>query len=679
MWARRAAAFEPHDEAMLRRLLSLLERAGESAAALEAYAEFARRLEAEYELSPSAATVEQVERIRREARPGGAAGGASAGAGAAGGVGVAGGAGAGGGPGAAGGAGAAAAPVGSGGPEDAAGIANTTPVSAASDAARVRGAPAEATAADSPGADEARTDGGIAPRPPVAASAPPRGTAGLRRRRWAVVTAGAALVGLLASGAWLVSRDRGDAPAAAASASAPSIAVLPFRNLSGDPARDFFSDGLSEELLNVLAQIPELRVAARTSSFRFRDDQVPVDSIGKLLRVGHVLEGSVRQDGERVRITAQLIDARTGYHVWSRTYDRDLRDIFAVQDEISLAIVNALQVKLSGEQADGPLVRQETADPEAHALVLKGSHMLRTVDRESLAQAAEFFGQAILRDSSYARAHAGLASTLQTQANRRYIPPDEGYARAKAAARRALELDPAQIRAHTVLARIAETVDWDFAAAEEHYRRAAELNPSSTGYLGVRAFLLMRLGRVDEAIAAAVRYTELEPDHSGGYSNLGGVYGYAHRFDRALDAFHSALELDPENPSARLGLALTYSYLGRHEEALRAAELARRQGEGDLYVLSAAGFVLANAGRRAEAEALLRELRARKDASAYLEAGVLAALGRRDEAFARLEAAVARHEDAVPDLGVDPSFDSLRDDPRMAALLRRVGLGEPAR
>jgi TolB-like protein/DNA-binding SARP family transcriptional activator len=628
MWARRAAAFEPHDEAVLRRLLDLLERAGEPAAALEAFAEFERRLEAEYELSPSAATVEQVERIRRQAGSGGHHAEHRVGA-----------------P-----AGPASATV-----QPASGT-------ALPDIPGVVSAAAEPLAPAAPSLEA----------PAAAAPAPPPRRAALSRKRMGAVAA--ALAAVAVSVSWLALRGGGEAPADAAAADAPGIAVLPFRNLSGDPARDYFSDGLSEELLNVLAQIPDLRVAARTSSFRFRDDQVPVDSIGKLLRVSHVLEGSVREDGSRVRITAQLIDAGTGYHLWSRTYDRDRRDVFGVQDEISRAIVAALQVKLTGTHANGSLVKQETTDPEAHALVLKGSHMLRTTDRESLTQAAEFFEQAIDRDSSYARAYAGLATTLQLQAYRRYIPSEDGYARAKAAARRALELDPAQIRAHTVLARIAETVEWDFAAAEEHYRRAAELNPSTPGYLALRAFLLMRLGRVDEAIAMAARYTELEPDHAGGYSNLGGIYGYAHRFERALDAFHSALELDPENPSARLGLALTYSYLGRHEEALRTADIARGRSEGDQAVLSGVGFVLANAGRRAEAEEVLRELRAQEEASAYLEAAVLAGLGRRDEAFARLEEAVARHEAAVPDLGVDPSFDSLRDDPRMASLLRRVGV-----
>ena len=627
LWARRAAGFEPLDEGSLRRLLTILERAGEPAAALETFADFSRRLAKEYGVGPSAATVEQVQRIRAQQRP-----------------------------------------VALSKP------ARRTPVILGEPAAT--GAATESAASDTTDAPEAppprEPSAPTTPQPSGAAasSRPPRGRRGFRP----ALLAGAALLALVAvAGAWLAGRERGGAPQRDARNS-PSIAVLPFANLSGDSSRVYFSDGLAEELLNVLAQIPDLRVAARTSSFRFRGNDVPVDSIGKLLRVGHVLEGSVREDGRRVRITAQLIDTRTGYHLWSQTYDRDMRDLFAVQDEISRAIVKALEVRLADRRPGVPLVRKETVDPEAHALVLKGSHMLRTSDKASFAKAAGFFEQAIRRDSTYARAHAGLALALQLQAYHRFVPVDEGYARARAEAARALELDPAQIRAHTVLARIAEIHDWDFAAAEQHYRRAAELNPSSTAYMGARSFLLMRLGRADEAIELERRYTVAEPDHAGGYNNLGAIYGYARRFERSLDAFHSALELDPDNPSARLGIALTYSYLGRHDDAVRAIDEPRRLRPDDQYMLSAAGFVFARAGRTGDAEEALRRLRAQPDASAYLQAAVLAGLGRRDEAFALLGAAVDRREDAVPDLGIDPSFDTLRDDPRMDALVRRAGL-----
>ena len=610
LWARRAAALEPLDEGTLRRLLTALDRAGEPAAALEAFSDFARRLDREYGVGPSAATLEQVKAIQGRQRP--------------------------------------------------VELAKPAP----SEPDRIS-APFPAPAANDSTTSDASD---VERRPPVLGRA--------RRSRGPLLAAAVLLVGTLAGAAWFATRE--GARDRAAADQVPSIAVLPFANLSGDSTRTWFSDGLAEELLNVLAQLPDVRVASRTSSFRFRGNDVPVDSIGKLLRVRHLLEGSVREDGRRVRITAQLIDTRSGYHLWSQTYDRDAREIFAVQDEISRAIVNALQVKLADRPVGVPLVRQETADPEAHGFVLKGSHMLRTSNRESLVKAAEFFEQAIRLDSAYARAYAGLATVLQNQAYRRYIPVSEGYARAKVMGERALQLDPAQIRAHTTLARIAEIHAWDFAAAEEHYRRAGELNPSIPAYLSPRAFLLMRLGRVDEAIALARRYTEVEPDHAGGYNNLGAIYGYARRFERSLDAFHSAQELSPKDPSARIGLALTYSYLARHDDAVRAIDEERRQRPDDQYVLSTAGYVLARAGRTADAEESLRRLRAQPDASAYLQAVVLTGLGRRDEAFVLLGRAVDRREDAAPDIAIDPSFDSLRGDPRMDALVRRVGLPGPA-
>jgi serine/threonine-protein kinase len=604
LWARRAAALEPLDEGSLRRLMEVLDRAGEPAAALEAFAEFARLLEREYGVGPSAATIDLLKGIQGRQRP----------------------------------------------------VELVRPPAVEPDRIAA-GAFAATASAPRVAARAIAADPGAEP-----ASRRHRVSRGLLASTVLLVVVGAAIT---------IAARRREVPARGEQ---PSIAVLPFENLSGDSARAYFSDGLAEELLNVLSQIPDLRVAARTSSFRFRGNEVPADSIGKLLRVRHLLEGSVREESGRVRITAQLIDTRTGYHVWSRTYDRDVRDVFAVQDEISREIVSSLQVKLGDRAGGGPLVRRETGDPEAYALVLKGSHVLRTSDRESFARAAAFFEQAIRRDPGYGRAYAGLALVLQNQAYRRYIPVEEGYRRAKAVAERALELDPAQIRAHTVLARIAEIHAWDFADAEAHYRLAAELNPAAAPYLAPRAFLLMRLGRADEAIELARRYTEVEPDHAGGFNNLGVLYAFAGRLDRSLDAFHSALELDPQSPSALLGIALTYSYLGRHDDALRAMNQSRHDRPDDQYVLSAAGYVLARMGRRAEAEDALRRLRAQPEASAYLQAVVLAGLGRRDEAFEHLARAVDRREDAAPDLGVDPSLDDLRDDPRMDALLRRAGL-----
>jgi serine/threonine-protein kinase len=628
LWAQRALSFAP-EETAIRRVMVLLERAGEPAAALSAFGDFERRLDAEYGLTPSAETLRIVDALRqpRSHPP-------------------------------------AAAPV---------PVPPPDPMVAAAPLPEVAPPPATAPAPppsvlppDPPRAESQPAASGSAVSA-VSADAPAR-----PRRRWLAYAAAAVAALVLIAGGGALLRGRSAAPAAAP-AQAPAIAVLPFANLSGDPENDYFSDGLSEELLNVLAQLPELRVAARTSSFRYRGNDVPVDSIGRALRVGHVLEGSVRQYGERVRITAQLIETATGFHLWSATYDRELRDVFAIQDEISRAIVRELQVKLTGPRAGRSLARQETADPEAHALVLKGQYVQGQVTRESAAQAAAFFEQAVQRDPRYGRAYALLASAVQTQAYRRYVPPDEAYARATSLARRALALDSTLLPAHATLARIAELHEWDFERAEAHYRRATELNPNANLGYTPRAFLLMRLGRTDEAVVAARRSAELAPDRPNTHNNLGAIYGFAGRYADAVQAFHAARALDRDNPSAAIGLALTHTYVGRHTEALAAAEPLRALGD-DQHVLGTLGYVYARAGRHAQARQALRTLESQPDASRYVRASVHAGLGDRDRAFALLDQAVRAREGEVADLGIDPTFAALRGDPRMDALLRRIGV-----
>jgi adenylate cyclase len=633
IWARRALEVEPSDEGALRSLLLLLEECGEVVQAVAAFGEFERRLRDEYDLPPAPETVALVDRIRAR-EPG------------------------------------ESAP-----PErlrravtdDA--IPEPVPAEPAMPPART---PSTSTLQPpaQPQATPARTPS--TSEPPAPATTPVHALSAARRvrRRWLVAATLILTIGVSAAAAVNMRR------ASVADGDVPSIAVLPFLNLSGDPEREYFSDGLAEELLNVLAQLPTLRVASRTSSFRYRGSEVPVDSIGRALGVEHVLEGSVRQEGTRVRITAQLIDAETGYHLWSQTYDRELTDIFHVQDEISRAIVNELRVRLGGRR--GPLVRQETVDPEAHALVLRGSYVLaRQNDRAGLEQAAAFFRDAAYRDSSYARAWAGLASAVQSQAYRRYVPTSEGYATARSYAQRALALDPAQIRAHMVLARIAEIHDWDFAAAEEHYRIAAELNPHNSGYLAGRAFLLLRLGRSDEAIEVIRRYVALEPDKPNSHTLVGAVYGYSGRFTESLAAFRTALSLDPHNPTAQIGVTLTASYMGRFDDAIAAGEAVRAQSGEDQYVLSALGYAYARAGRQTDAESALAALRQQSEPSAYLQAVILAGLDHRDEALRLLEKSLDQREDAAPDMGIDPSFANLRNDPRLEALLKRIGLAPP--
>ncbi len=492
-----------------------------------------------------------------------------------------------------------------------------------------------------------------------------------------LLTAGVAVALMSRSGksASPVAATAGAPLAAAGPPSAPaaeqgSIAVLPFVDMSQAKDQEYFSDGLTEELLNVLAQIPALRVASRTSAFSFKGKEVGIDSIARALHVRNVLEGSVRKAGDRVRITAQLIDAKTGFHLWSETYDRDLKDIFAVQDEISKAIVDALRIELAGGE-NAPLAKQETADPEAHTLLLKGIAALR---QGAFAEAERLFRQAIQRDPGYARAHAELANTLMLRATFRQIPLEAGYAQARAEAEHALALDPGLSEAHTVLGGIADVHDWDFAAAEEHFRRALAANPGDAWAHSLRAWLLMRLGKPEEAFREARRAVELDPFSAVAYIGLGAMYAHTGQPQPAVEAYQAALALAPNSAPISANLAFIYSDLGRHADAIRSAERARSLDPEDHFTLTALGYAYARAGKRPEAERALAALRSKPEVSPYLIATVYAGLGDREHAFELLEQAVKQRDDLVPDLGVEPVFKDLRSDPRFARLLRKIGL-----
>ena len=266
-------------------------------------------------------------------------------------------------------------------------------------------------------------------------------------------------------------------------APAKSIAVLPFVNMSGEAGNEYFADGLSEELLNLLAKIPELRVAARTSAFKFKGEKINVQEVAQKLNVAHVLEGSVRKSGNKVRITAQLIKAADGYHVWSETYDRTLDDIFVVQDDIAGAVVKALQVTLLGTAL---ATRSKPPDPEAYNLALQGRYFLDTGSQKDLERSIDYFQQSRERDPGYAPAWAGLSQAYAGQAASGFVPVAEGYRRAREAAEKALALDPQLVDAHLAMGWIHIYYDWEWAAADASFRRALELEPGNAQVL--RAF-----------------------------------------------------------------------------------------------------------------------------------------------------------------------------------------------
>ena len=489
-----------------------------------------------------------------------------------------------------------------------------------------------------------------------------------------ILAIAAAAVGFLGRPA---PRTAADAPAATARpvVEQSSIAVLPFVNMSAEAAQEYFSDGLTEEILNVLAQLPQLRVASRTSAFAFKGKDVGIDSIGRALRVAHVLEGSVRTAADRVRVTAQLIDAVSGYHLWSDNYDSDLRDIFAVQDSISRAIVTALKLKLTAGAGEAPLAREQTRDPEAHRLLLQGLAVSRPGTREALAEGAALLRRAIARDPRFARARAELAGILVIQSYFRYIPREDGYEAARAEAKRALELDPASAEANSALGKIADWRDWDWASAEQYYARALAANPNRARTLSDRAWLLMRLGRTDEALAQSRRAVELDPLSTGMISNLGSMYVYAGNLERAIQTYRDGMALETSERSIFLpNITLVLADLGRDQEAVNTGLRAVQTDTADWLAAACLGYAYARAGSRREAEAVLRKLEGRDDVSPYYFAMMHAALGRKDRALALLEQAVNERDDFAADIAVDPVLKDLRGDPRLEQILDKAGL-----
>ena len=474
----------------------------------------------------------------------------------------------------------------------------------------------------------------------------------------------AAVVLLGAAGAWLA---RGRSTPTRSSAAA-SIAVLPFVNMSADPANEFLSDGIAEELLNLLAQLPGLHVAARTSSFTFKGTNVPVDSIGRVLRVRHVLEGSVRESGGRVRITAQLVDASTGYHLWSGTFDTRVADVVAVQDSIGRVIVETLRPRLGG---DALPVRRETSDPEAHLAVMKGWRASRLNTREGFEAAALHFRDAMRRDPSYGRAYGGLATVRLWQASFRWLPQDAGYAEAESLAHRSLALDSSLTESYAVLGRLAERRDLDDRKAEALYARAIALNPNEPRAWGRRGPLLVRLGRPDDAIASARRAIALDPASPAVYADLANVYNTLDRYEDEVTALRSALALDAGHPILLGNLALALSSLRRFDEAEAALAQARRRVPDDANLVGRHAFLHAQLGHAAAARALL-DTAAGLGVSPVELAVTYAELGDRARALDLVERAVRDRDDGVVSILDTMVLRPLRDDPRLVRLVEQV-------
>ena len=475
--------------------------------------------------------------------------------------------------------------------------------------------------------------------------------------------------------------ERGE-PKEAASDKVASIAVLPFVNRSASAEDEYFSDGLADELLNVLAKIRGLRVVARTSSFQFKGTKDDIATIGQRLNVATILEGSVRKAANRIRVSVQLVKVSDSSHLWSETYDRTLEDIFAVQDDIAQSVVKELRTALLGEEADSDAsgaakaevakaAKGRATDPEAHRLYLLARHLIDRYTREDMAKAIEYLKQALALDPEFALAWAELGRVHNRQAAMGWVQPEEGWRRTREAVERALSLEPDLAEGHVELASIRMRHDWDWRGAEASIRRAMELAPANAMVLRNAASLAEALGNVDEAIRLYRRSVEQDPLSALTYSNLGLALYDADRLVEAEAAYRKVLELAPQRSSTPSGISLVLLALDRGEEAL--AEALREPEE--VYRLWALAIVRHDLGRGAESDEALRELIEKyADGGAYQIAEVHAARGEADAAFEWLDRAYAQRDGGLAEMKPSPRLRSLHGDPRWDAFLRKVGL-----
>ena len=445
-----------------------------------------------------------------------------------------------------------------------------------------------------------------------------------------------------------------------------SIAVLPFVNMSGDAGNEYFADGLSEELLNLLVKLPELRVAARTSAFKFKGEKIDVKDVAQKLNVAHILEGSVRKSGNKVRITAQLFKAADGYHLWSETYDRTLDDIFVVQDDIAGEVVKALKLTLLGSTS---VTRSRPVDPEAYNLALQGRFFVE----HDLQRSVDYFRRARERDPDYAPAWAGLSQAYAYQAAFGYAPVADGFRRAREAAEKALALDPQLVDAHLAMGWIQLVHDWDWEGADASFRTALDLEPGNAQALRRVAGQPSILGRWSEAIDLANKAIERDPLRPGSYSNLGLNLLTVNRDIEAEAAFRKTLELDPDGASQHLMLGRALLLQGKTDAALQ--ETQQETDEG--WRLSGLSLAFHALGRRGESDAALAALKEKyADDSAYQIAEAHAFRGEVDLAFEWLERAYDQRDGGVTEIKGDRLMRGLIGDPRYKAFLRKLKLPE---
>jgi serine/threonine protein kinase/tetratricopeptide (TPR) repeat protein len=499
--------------------------------------------------------------------------------------------------------------------------------------------------------------------PPALSSAEYIVTGIKQHKRVAIISLLVLAVGIVALALYLRSRNTGPA--------IQSIAVLPFENQSQDPETEYLSDGVTETIINSLAQLPNVKVIARSSVFRYKGQKIDPLKAGQELGVQAVLTGRLVQRGDSLTISTELLDVRDNKQLWGEQYNEKMSDILSMQRTIASQITNNLRLKLTGAESS-VVTRGYTENADAYQLYLKGRFLWNKRTSESLAKSIEHFNQALEKDPRYALAYAGLADAWYSRGWYRYVEPKDAYEKARAAANRALEIDPKLAEGHAILAAIKTVYDWDWQGAESEFKLAIQLNPNYATAHHRFSLFLPALGRLDEAIAEARKARELDPLALPVNENLGDILYLARRYDQAIEQLRRTLELDPNYGVAHGTLAKVYEAQGKYEQSME----ERLKGSTPETVAELRQ-VFAASGIKGVWKNRLAVLLERAKTNYVSPADIAlfyTRLNDRDQAFAWLEKALEERSINFNYLVADPRFDNLRDDPRLPQLLRRVGL-----
>jgi serine/threonine-protein kinase len=454
------------------------------------------------------------------------------------------------------------------------------------------------------------------------------------------------------------------------------IAVLPFTSISPDPKDEYFADGITEELISTLSKIDDFRVIARTSVTPYKGSTKSIAEIGQELKVGTILEGSVRKAEDKLRITVQLIDVQSQSHLWSQEYDREFKEVFVIQSNIAQRVAEALKVQLLvGEKQQ--IEKQATESVEAYTWYLRGRYFQSRRTEEGLKTSIEYFERAIEKDPLYALACSGLADSYNLLAIYGYLSPREAYPKVKMAATTALEMDESLSEAHTSLAFTRHRFDWDWSGAEKEFKRAIQSNPSYASAYHWYSLLLRQMGRAEESFAAIKRAQELDPLSLVINTDLGTHFYYARQYDQAIAYHQKTLEMNPNFARVYIDLGTAYEQKGMYKEAIAAFQKGVLLSGGNSLIMASLGHAYAVSGRREEAQKILRELQdqtKQRYVLPYAIALIYMGLDEKDRTFEWLEKAYEERSGWLVFLNISPLFDPLRDDSRFGQLLKKIGL-----